>query len=216
MASVDDYLALITSEHRDKPNFVAVVSAAVKPFVDGINALAAIPAKFDVDLAQGQQLDYVGEWVNLPRQLLAPITGVYFALDTPDVGFDQGYLKGENDPADGPIELDDPTYRLLIYAKIAANIWDGSLEDAQAILASIFESSPGTHLFIEDNQDMSIDIGISGVIPNALFVAALEQGYFEVRGAGVLINAVFINPGPFFGLDVQNYNISGFDTGVFT
>lgn len=215
-STLDEYLGLVTSAWRGKPDFAAVLSTILQPFVDAQKVLESIPAKFDVDVAQGQQLDFVGRWVGLSRTLNAPIDGVYFALDEAGVGLDEGYLAGVGDPTEGAIQLDDSTYRLMIYAKIAANMWDGTLAQAQKILASIFVSSPGTHVFIQDNADMSIDVGISGVLPSKLFQELISSGYFEVRGAAVRINDVFINPGPFFGFDTENYNISGLDVGVFT
>ena len=216
MVALDDYLNLVTGEHRTRPNFIAVLSAILQPFVDEIAVLESIPGKYDVDVASGRQLDVVGQWVNLGRNLNEPIAGVYFSLDDAALGLDAGFLKGKEDPAEGVIALDDPTYRLMLYAQIAANYWDGSLQQAQRILAEIFAGQPLIHIFIQDNADMSIDIGISGGTPSALFQALITSGYFRVKGAGVRINSVFINPGPFFGLDTENYNISGLDVGVLT
>ncbi|MFX6149299.1 DUF2612 domain-containing protein, partial [Acinetobacter baumannii] len=80
--------------------------------------------------------------------------------------------KGPFDPDTGLTTLDDDTYRLLIKAKIGANHWDGTLEGSAAILNSIFDSS--THVFIEDHQDMSMTIGVSGKIPSPVFLALLS------------------------------------------
>lgn len=212
-ASVDSLLALITAEHRDQPKFSAFVAAVTEGLVDITNVIETLPARFDVDVAIGQQLDFVGEWVNLSRNLREPIDDVYFSFGDPDLGFGSGFLKGRFSPTDGVIQLDDATFRLMIYAKIAANVWDGTLLEAERILATIFSSSPGTHIFLQDNMDMSIDVAISGVVPSKLFQALIGSGYFEVRGAGVEIDNVFINEGPFFGFGVQNYNIAGFGSG---
>lgn len=212
--ALEDYTKLVTSEHADQPDFLAVLAATLQPFVDCQTLLASLPTKFDVDLAKGRQLDVVGQWVGLGRQLALPISGVYFSFDVPGLGWDEGVWKGPFDPTEGVVSLDDDTYRLMLYAKIAANIWDGTLEQAERILANIFAgSSPGTHIFIEDNTDMSINLGISGVLPSALFQGLITSGYFEVRPAGVRINNVFIAPGPFFGFDTENYNIAGWDVG---
>lgn len=215
-AVLTDYTNRVTSEHDTQPNFMAVLAAVLQPLVDGQNLLESLPAKFDVDVALGAQLDVVGQWVGIGRKLSVPIAGVYFAFDTPGLGWDEGVWKGPFDPSEGVISLDDATYRLMIYAKIAANIWDGTLEQAEQILANIFASSPGTHVFIEDNTDMSINIGVSGVLPSALFRGLITSGYFELRPAGVRINNVFIAPGPFFGFDTENYNIAGWDVGQWT
>lgn len=216
MATLNDYLSLVTSEHADKPNFIAFLSALLQPTVDNINVVATLPTLFDVDTAVGQQLDFVAQWIGFSRALAEPIAGVYFSLDTVGVGLDEGVWFDPFDPTEGVVLLDDGTFRIMLYAKIAANMWSGSLEDAEKILAEVFVGFPNTHVFIEDNFDMSITIGVTGVLPSALFQALLEQGYFTVKPEGVRIAAVNIGPGPFFGLDNENYNISGLDVGTFT
>ena len=213
MAAITDYQNLVTSEHIGQPKFQATIAAAIQPLVDQINSVLSLPALFDVDVAVGQQLDFVGQWVGVSRLLNVPILS-YFSFDTAGFGFDQGSWFGPNSPVEGIVVLDDQTYRTLIYAKIAANMWDGTTNSAEKILANIFVNLPGTNVFIQDNRDMSITIGVTGVLPSALFQAMLAQGYFFIRGAGVLLNGVFIDQGPFFGFDIENFNVSGFDVGV--
>ncbi|QIX17233.1 DUF2612 domain-containing protein [Burkholderia multivorans] len=137
-ASLSDYTALITSEHRDKPRFMATVGALVQPIVDQMNVLQSMPGKFDLDNAVGVQLDDVGLWVGVSRKIRTPLTGIYFSFDIDGLGFDQGTWKGPFDPDTGLTVLDDDTYRLVIRAKIGANRWDGTLESSAAILNSIF------------------------------------------------------------------------------
>lgn len=44
MAELTEYTALITSEHRDKPRFMAVVGPLVQPLVDQMNVLQSMRA----------------------------------------------------------------------------------------------------------------------------------------------------------------------------
>ena len=141
MADLTDYTGLITSEHNQRPKFMAVVEALTKPMVALQNLLGGMPDVFDLDKAVGVQLDAVGLWVGIARRVATPLTGVYFSLDTAGVGFDQGNWKGPFDPDTGLTLLDDDTYRLVLRAKIGANHWDGTLGSTAAILNSIF--SPG-------------------------------------------------------------------------
>jgi hypothetical protein len=154
MASASDYTSLITSEHSGKPNFSAMVAAVAQCFADQINVMQSIPAAFDLDTAVGVQLDAVGLWAGITRQLKLPLN-VYFSLDTANLGFDQGSWQGPFDPSAGLVSLDDATFRTLIRAKIAANSWDGTIPGAAAAYSNLFNGS-GSYIFIQDNMDMTM------------------------------------------------------------
>ena len=99
--------------------------------------------------------------------------------------------------------LDDDTYRLLLRAKIGANHWDGTLETSAAILNQIFQG--GTHVLIEDNGDMSVDIGrraAFGAVPGPA-----DRGYIPIKPEGVRIKRAPLGRGPLFGFDVQNQHL---------
>lgn len=211
-----DYTNLVTSQFADKPKYMAFLGTLLQPLVDGNNAISALPSMLDIDTALGEQLDFLGQWIGLSRTLRVPITGVFFSLDTPGLGFDEGVIDGPGNSTAGLISMDDETYRQMLYLEIAANNWDGTLAGAEKILQAAFAMVPGTNIFIEDNFDMTITIGVTGTLPSALFQALLTGGYFNVRGAAVDIAGILIGPGPFFGLDIENYNIAGFDVGIIT
>lgn len=153
MPSTDDYVNLVTNQHRDKPNFIATLRALTQGFVDNLIALLAMPPAFDLDTAVGVQLDAIGLWVGISRRVSVPISGVYFSFDDPALGFDAGVWYGAGDPSEGLVDLDDFTYRLLIRAKIGANRWDGTKPSLLAIINSVFasdqqavfRSTPGTY-----------------------------------------------------------------------
>lgn len=215
MADVTDYTGKITSEHADKPKFSAMVAAVAQCFVDAQNGLAAMPAAFDLDGAVGKQLDSVGLWVGVSRIVATPLTGVYFSFDTAGLGFDQGVWKGPFDPDTGVTSLDDDTYRLLIRARIGANHWDGTLAGTKAILEQIFNGD--THVYLQDNQDMSITVGISGKVPSALFLALLSGGYIPIKPQAVRVSYYLVTSAdgaPLFGFDMGNDYVAGFDAGA--
>lgn len=215
MADITKYTDRITSEHNHQPDFMAVVEALTQPMVDVQNLLGSMPGKFDLDNAIGAQLDDVGLWVGISRNVPVPLTNVYFSFDTAGLGFDQGNWKGPFDPDAGLTRLDDDTYRLVIRAKIGANHWDGTLESSKAILDSIFGG--GTFVFIQDNQDMSMTIGIAGNIPSAVFLALLANGIIPLKPEGVGINIVIVTSvdgDPIFGFDMSNDLVAGFDVGA--
>lgn len=215
MADITKYTDRITSEHNQQPDFMAVVEALARPMVDLQNLMLGMPGNFDLDTAVDAQLDDVGLWVGISRNVPVPLTGVYFSFDTAGVGFDQGSWKGPFDPDTGLTRLDNETYRLVLRAKIGANHWDGTLESSKAILDSIFGG--GTFVFIQDNQDMTMTIGIAGVIPSAVFLALLANGLIPLKPEGVGINLVIVTSvdgAPIFGFDMSNDLVAGFDTGA--
>lgn len=217
MADITDYTGKLTAEHADKPKFKAMVSTVAQSFVDAQNGLSAFPSAFDLDAAVGAQLDAVGRWVGVSRNVDTPLAGVYFTLDALGVGFDQGVWKGPFDPDTGITSLDDETYRLLIRARIGANHWDGTLAGSKAILEQMFGGD--THVFIQDNQDMSITVGISGKVPSALFLALLAGGYVPIKPQSVRVSYYLVTTdggAPIFGFDMANDLVAGFDSGAWS
>ena len=213
------YTSLITSEHADKPNFMATVAALVQPFVDAQTVLSFLASEaFDIDQAVGVQLDQVGLWVGRSRFVSIPLAGVYFSLDDANLGFDQGNWQGQFDPVAGVVVLDDDTYRALLFAKIIMNTWDGSANQAAEALDQIFRLSPGTFATIQDNFDMTMTVGVSGVIPPASVISLVTNNEFDVRPVGVGINyfVTSVNTRALFGLDIQDSSIAGFDTGAWS
>lgn len=214
MPTTDDYLALITSEHRDKPLYSAVVAALTQAFADGANLQLGLPESFDLDTAVGVQLDAVGLWVGRARQVAIPLTNVYFAWDSGDVvGWESGVWQGPFDPDTGITSLPDDAYRLLLRGKIAANHWDGTIPGAYAAWQLVFDG--GQVMLLQDNQDMSITIGFVGAPLTAIQQALLVGQYLPLKPAGVRIRyyAFPANAGPMFGWGVTNANLAGWGAG---
>lgn len=216
MPELSDYLGLLPSANSTKEDFLAVLTALLEPGVDEQNTLASYVAKYDVEQAVGVQLDVVGQWVGFGRRVLAPIEGVYFSLDLPDVGLDQGVWWGPNDPLESLVSLDDETYRLMLLAKIASNYWDGSREQLQSIFQQFFLVSPGTFCFVIDNYDMTMTIGLSGVIPGAIFQKLFLKTHVPLPPAAVGANVIVttVTGTPIFGFDIDNDYLGGLDHGA--
>lgn len=209
------YTDLITSQHRGKPKFEALVDLNASAFSEISETVATIPAKYDLDVAVGVQLDTVGEWVGLSRYIGTNISDVYFSLDDSALGLDAGVFKGPFDSASGFSRLDDETYRMALRAKIGANHWDGSVEALQAILAQVFEGY-GTSVFTGDHQDMSMSFYMVGDTPPPVITALLTGGYLAVKPAGVSIRGYFkpsVTDTPFFAFDASGEYAAGFDSG---
>ena len=79
MPDLSLYLNRITT-YNQKPKFTATVTAVLQPFVDAQAFLEGLPAAFDIDVAIGAQLDVVGQWVNLSRNVELPVLNNWFSL----------------------------------------------------------------------------------------------------------------------------------------
>lgn len=218
MATLEDYTNLLPGANADKPDFLAALEAVLQPFVDLQATLESLPAKYDVESAVGSQLDVCGQWIGFGRRVSSPIAGVYFSLDEPSVGLDEGVWFGPGQPVNELVMLDDDTYRLMLFAKIAANYWDGSLAQLQEIFATFFAVSPGTRSFVVDNFDMTMTLAIAGTIPGAIFQQLFLSTKIPFPPAAVLSNVIITTEdgAPIFGLDVNNAYVGGLDVGAWS
>ncbi len=214
MSDENEYLDLITSEFRLQPKFTAMVEVDVGVPVQIQNLFLSMIALFDIDVAVGNQLDILGQWIGVSRNVAIPIEGVYFSWDGTDpfVGWDFGNWR----PADAPTtitSLPDEAYRTLLKAKIAANQWDGTTDGAYAIWDTIFTDIT---ILIKDNQDMTYDLGIIGAIIDSLTVALVTGGYIPLKPEGVRVAQYFfsIDDSPIFAWDSDTDLLQGWETGA--
>lgn len=213
------YTDLITNYHSQKPLFVDHIALITRPLSDVAGAMTALITEFDIDEAIGVQLDILGKWIGRTRVVSQPISGIYFSFDTDGLGLDQGVWQGPYDPDAGFTNLSDETYRIILKAKIAINHWDGTNETLPAILDTALAGS-GLEMQIIDNQDMTISIWVfaaAGIDSVSLeLLAAIRQGYLTVKAAGVYSGEI-LTPSvgaQFFGFDLENDYIAGFDEGA--
>lgn len=122
--------------------------------------------------------------MGVSRKLKTPLEGVYFAFDEDEVGFDEGVWKDDYDPSEGMVSLDDEFYRLVIKAKIAANSWDGTNDTLDDVLSIVFNEKIGTYASANDNQDMTMTIGLSRQTPTPILLELLTKGYLDVKPGG--------------------------------
>lgn len=210
--TTQEYLNLITSAFRQKPKYIGTVEINVDVPVRVQSLLTSLLALFDLDSAVGDQLDIIGRWVGISRNVSIPITGVYFSWD--DIATD-GWDFGTWQPDLAPstvTTLPDDSYRVLIKAKIAANAWDGTTDGAYAIWDALFTQFT---ILIQDHQDMSYDLAIVGGIVDSLTVALITGGYIPLKPEGVRVNEYLIpiDDGPAFAWDLETDLLKGWDEG---
>jgi hypothetical protein len=174
MAGIDDALKLVASQHRNKPKFIALLTAVLQP-VDAIGTLMEnLHTYFDLDGAMGVQMDILGQVVGVSRALnFQPSGGA------------------------SPV-LEDDLYQLILKAKIAKNQWNGTTEQIIEIWNNLF---PQIYLIISDNQNMSMSILIIG-LSSQLQKDLVTNGYIIPKPQGVSIDYAYPETKVFaYGLD---------------
>jgi hypothetical protein len=180
------YLNLFTSEYRLAPKLNAFALSLLSPLDDVSNVLFSMSEALDLDYAIGAQLDTLG--------LLQGVTRVMTFQPTGDVS---------------PV-LDDDTFRTFIRAQIARNQWDGLESSLGPIWATLF---PGGSIFIDDQQNMTADIVMSGAF-TSIVKDLISNGLIVPRPEGVQYNYIFADL-PILGFDQDNSFIAGVDQGHF-
>lgn len=159
--AIDNYLDSVTSQHRDKPKFIAWLSATLNKTDDIYTCINTFEDAFDIDKAIGVQQDVLGRMIGTNRIL---------NIETDTIS---------------PV-LDNETYRLVQKAKIAQNNWDGSIPKIYELWDNMFDN---LKLQIIDNQDMSMTAVIFGSI-NELNELLIANGYIVPKPSTVRLNYI--------------------------
>lgn len=216
MITDEKYVSLITSEHDQRPKFVAMVRAVAASYVEDYNLMKSYTSLFDIDEAIGQQLDVVGQWVGVSRFVSVKLDSVYFSFDVAGLGLDEGKWYSPYNPLYTTVRLDDEPYRTLLRAKIANNQWDGTIPGAYAVWETLFADT-GIGLLIQDLSNMHMVVAFTGPVPDEITLSLVAGGYLDLRPAGVQIDAYLtptVTDTAYFGFDVENASIAGFDHGA--
>ncbi|NHI49155.1 DUF2612 domain-containing protein [Clostridium botulinum] len=164
--AIKKYLDNITSQHRDKPKYMAWLSSILTILDHAYLVIKSIDINFDLDYAIGKQLDILGTIIGRERVLtFQPLNG--------------------HDPV-----LDDETYRLVLKAKVAMNMWDGTIPQMYEIWDNIFKD---IGLELQDNQDMSFNAYITGYV-NQIRQDLIQHGYIVPKPEGVKVNYILKSP----------------------
>lgn len=187
MALREHYLALVTPQHADKPKYKAMLDAVFK-YTDEIAELAIeFDNKYDVDQAEGAQLDVAADFVGVNRQVAY-------------------------DPYAGASSiLNDHLFRTILKAKICQNAWTGGIDDLSQKWSEIL---PEYALGIKDNMDMTMDVYMVGPI-EPLLTELLQKGYIVPKPAGVRVN-YYASEQALFAYDVDVPGLRGYDLGYWS
>lgn len=209
------WLALVTSENNQQPDFMATLQNVLQPFADLEVTISSMPTLYDLDVAIGAQLDTVGLWVGASRQLAVPLSNVFFSWNVAGLGWGQGNWHQDGTPTTQLVSLNDSDYRTLLYATAAANNWDGTIPGAYSVWNTLFAGT-GIGILIQDFQDMSIGLALTGPTPTAVQQALFTSGQLSLVPAGVRVRWYATPPVPnvpYFAWGVNNANMAGWGTG---
>jgi hypothetical protein len=147
------------SQYSNSP----VILSLLDNFSQAVGANAAVDGFYDqvwnVDTAVGYGLDVWGRIVGLNTGRILPVSdSVYLGFS--EAGNIAGIANtwGHGTWYSGPkatnnISLSDDAFRVLILAKAASNIWDGSIPGLNKILRLLF---PGQVAYCTDGLDMTM------------------------------------------------------------
>jgi len=163
--AIDTYLDNITSEHRDKPKYIAWLSSSLTIVDNVYSTLKSMDDNFDLDNAIGAQLDTLGVAIGRNRTLNFQPSNGY-----------------------SPVLTDD-YYRMVLKTKIAMNNWDGTIPAMYTIWENIFGSDSDLSLQLQDNQDMSFNAFITGYV-DQIQQDLIQNGYIVPKPEGVGVNYI--------------------------
>lgn len=159
-----DYTQLITSEHNQQPKYTAMVGAVAGALGGVYDFDLTLPLAFDLDTAEGVQLDSIGAWVGQSRLIPGVLLVEYFGfVDNPaalpygeegnaSVG---GRFYDEGEPIVETSLLADPEYRLIIRGRIVKNHAKGKTSDFINAINFMFQATS-----IIDDVQGNMTIGV--------------------------------------------------------
>lgn len=165
------------SQYRSQPKFMGWLSIARRMGGSISDAAIAVRESYDIDKAQGVQLDVLGRIVVFSRNFIGQLT-----MRTAEFDVSDGAECGDEDAVfsearvSDDAKMADDLYRLAIKAKIMKNTGDATIESI--IEEMVFLVGP-KFLRINDTEDMRFSIEFAGELTElerwALFNANLIQ-----------------------------------------
>ena len=194
--SSDYYLALITSQYKTSPKFMAWMDGLFAVVGDESTVADSIVAAFDIDTAVGLQLDTLGVLIGLTRAIRVPISGIFFEWDyvSSPIGL-RGWGTGSwRDPSEGSIVmtiLPDDAYRQVLKFKILTNNWDGTLPGLYTAWDAVF-AADGLVLSVVETGTLALTYTVTGDVIPATTQYILLGNYLPIKPAGVSLTYVFV------------------------
>jgi hypothetical protein len=194
---VNFYVSTLIHQYNTKPRAQATIAILLKQSLGDDMATLVLNA-FNVNTAVGAQLDTIGKYVGLPRNIGSPTLGLTFGFVVPGYGTGNnpnGFLTpvtlnnsgvvfyNPGGPGTQNVDLPDNVYRFMLQLKIILNTNDARLSSVMALLWQFF----GTSVSLVDNQNMTITYTVAA---NAPASSALLAAYLpKPMGVGISVLA---------------------------
>jgi len=209
---IKEYLDLLIIQYNDKPKAKADIEAIAGQFGRVFDFYNSFFTAFDLDQAEGAQLDIIGKIVGLPRSVPFVLAKNRFGFDGDSSARSMADLFDESvDSAPfydfyeaeyTSLQLDDYDYRFFIRAKISKNIVTAYMvSDDRVSLQDIIGYVFGNDSYLIDNQDMSMALYVGLGIDEQRLILISQLGLMP-RPQGV--NYYIIAQGGFDAFGFQD------------
>lgn len=173
-AAVDYYATLLLFQYRGNPRAAANIKIYAKQAIADMLEVD-VQNGFGVDTAVGAQLDILGKYVGVPRNIGDPTPRPYYSFSDSDGTIRPNGFQDSTNPAQNAAAiwysslflgaentaLTDAAYLLIIKLKIILNANDGTLASIQQFLHDFL---PGV-VALTDNKDMTLTYTLSSRTP---------------------------------------------------
>jgi hypothetical protein len=211
---IKGYQDLLILQYWDKPKARATIETIIRGLINAGVEIQKIPEYFDIDKAEGKQLDVLGRIIGIRRIVINGIPKLFFGFNGASVaqGFGMAVFKTNESYAYSPLQLEDYQYRFFIKAKIAKNFFNGAMSGANGLL-ELLSFIFGDKIYAVDTNNMIIRFYIRQGIDQTLFRYILEDDLIP-KPAGVRIDFVGLLQETSFGFN-GNPNVKGFGMAPF-
>lgn len=160
--NINEYLGLVTSQHRQKTKFIESIRVAITPIVGCQNLLSKMSELHDLETATGNSLEQLALWTGTPLIIPGAAQLEYFGFidqenamtfgetDDPSIG---GYFRESGQSGTGGLTPTGDFLRRLIKARILKNKSTGNINETKPILELALNHS---HFKVFDNKDMTV------------------------------------------------------------
>jgi len=173
-AFIQEYAKLLIKQYYSKPKARAEIEFKISQYEKEYNIINTFPDEFDVDTAYGHRLDLIGKIVGVGRSVKSVVDKIGFGFEENSNarGFADKFNALDSSapfierftPEYTDLQMDDPTYRLIIKAKIAVNnVSAYMISDDRISVQQVIQTAFEKRAYVADNYNMSLDLYISPV-----------------------------------------------------